>query len=156
MRRAGETADLSRSMENRGKTAPGSKKKRTAKPGRALQKTKRTAKAGRALPTLLASASGMAIAKEQRISYLTYPGAFSGAGITVTVSRGISPHSAAGFAGNRHAVLLSTCRRKVYHTSRQNARDFFSSPRSSPRFPALRRENDSGLPLFHPRAAVTD
>ena len=32
----------------------------------------------------------MAIAQEQRISYLTYPGALR-AGITVTFSRGISP-----------------------------------------------------------------
>ncbi len=38
-------------------------------------------------------------AQEQRIAYLTYPGTFAGAGITVTFSRGISPHSAAGSQG---------------------------------------------------------
>ena len=42
--------------------------------------------------TPVASASGVARAQEQRISYLTYPVC---AGFTVTVSRGISPHSAA-------------------------------------------------------------
>ena len=36
----------------------------------------------------------MAKAQEQRIAYLTYP---VRAGITVTFSRGFSPHSAAGF-----------------------------------------------------------
>ncbi len=56
------------------------------------EKEKRTAKAGRAQITLRASASGMAKAQEQRIAYLTYP---VRAGITVTFSRGLSPHSAA-------------------------------------------------------------
>ena len=67
------------------------KEKRTAKPGHALLKKQNTRpKQVVRYKTLLASASGMATAQEQCISYLTYP---VQAGITVTFSRGFSPHS---------------------------------------------------------------
>ena len=75
-------------------------------------KEKRTAKAGRAQITLRASASGMAKAQEQRIAYLTYP---VRAGITVTFSRGLSPHSAASPArpARRPVIQFSSIVRHV-------------------------------------------
>ena len=94
VRWAGAANPAHLSMESCGsapRSAAGRKKAHSHTQPRA--KEKRTAKAGRAQITLRASASGMAKAQEQRIAYLTYP---VRAGITVTFSRGLSPHSAAG------------------------------------------------------------
>ena len=66
----------------------------------------------------------MAIAQEQRISYLTYPVC---AGITVTFSRGISPHSAAG----RKAASALSCMnltKLLYDMPLQIARAFSLFP----------------------------
>ena len=91
------------------------------------EKEKRTAKAGRAQITLRASASGMAKAQEQRIAYLTYP---VRAGITVTFSRGLSPHSAASPARPARRPVLqfsSIVRHVAANCKREFAlRRFFS------------------------------
>ncbi len=94
VRRTGSANPVRLSMESCGsapRSAAGRKKAHSHT--QPCAKEKRTAKAGRAQITLRASASGMAKAQEQRIAYLTYP---VRAGITVTFSRGLSPHSATG------------------------------------------------------------
>ena len=116
VRWAGSANPAHLSMESCGsapRSAAGRKKAHSHTQPRA--KEKRTAKAGRAQITLRASASGMAKAQEQRIAYLTYP---VRAGITVTFSRGLSPHSAASRktgAPSCYSVLYycTTCRGKL-------------------------------------------
>ena len=62
-------------------------------------------------------------AQEQRIAYLTYPGTFASAGITVTFSRGISPHSAAGPQGTGTLSCYELVE-SLYGIPRQLARAF--------------------------------
>ena len=129
VRWAGSANPAHLSMESCGsapRSAAGRKKAHSHTQPRA--KEKRTAKAGRAQITLRASASGMAKAQEQRIAYLTYP---VRAGITVTFSRGLSPHSAAGgcvcFAFTpRRTVRVFSCRNVVYHIETGIARGIHS------------------------------
>ena len=116
VRRTGSANPVRLSMESCGsapRSAAGRKKAHSHT--QPCAKEKRTAKAGRAQITLRASASGMAKAQEQRIAYLTYP---VRAGITVTFSRGLSPHSAASRktgAPSCYSVLYycTTCRGKL-------------------------------------------
>ena len=116
VRRTGSANPVRLSMESCGsapRSAAGRKKAHSHT--QPCAKEKRTAKAGRAQITLRASASGMAKAQEQRIAYLTYP---VRAGITVTFSRGLSPHSAASrktSAPSCYSVLYycTTCRGKL-------------------------------------------
>lgn len=61
-------------------------------------------------------------AQEQRIAYLTYPGTFASAGITVTFSRGISPHSAAGKTGTPSCYSIHKF--NIAHRARKCKREF--------------------------------
>ena len=69
---------------------------------RKRRKTKRTAKNDRAQHSHLGFGNGKTC-RLRRITYLTYPAAYR-AGITVTFSRGFSPHSAARLPKDRRAV----------------------------------------------------
>lgn len=71
-------------------------------PPRKRRKTKRTAKNDRAQHSHLGFGNGKTC-RLRRITYLTYPAAYR-AGITVTFSRGFSPHSAARLPKDRRAV----------------------------------------------------
>ena len=84
-------------------------------------KEKRTTQADRAQTTLHASASGMAKTQEQRIAYLTYP---VRAGITVTFSRGISPHSAASLTKPAHCPVIHLYIPIVQHAAQNCNREF--------------------------------
>ena len=128
VRWAGSANPAHLSMESCGsapRSAAGRKKAHSHTQPRA--KEKRTAKAGRAQITLRASASGMAKAQEQRIAYLTYP---VRAGITVTFSRGLSPHSAASPArpARRPVIQFSSIVRHVAANCKREfaLRRFFS------------------------------
>ena len=129
VRRTGSANPVRLSMESCGsapRSAAGRKKAHSHT--QPCAKEKRTAKAGRAQITLRASASGMAKAQEQRIAYLTYP---VRAGITVTFSRGLSPHSAASPArpARRPVIQFSLILRHVAANCKREfaLRRFFSS-----------------------------
>lgn len=85
----------------RGRDSPPSPRPHRFLP-RKRRKTKRTAKNDRAQHSHLGFGNGKTC-RLRRITYLTYPAAYR-AGITVTFSRGFSPHSAARLSKDRRAV----------------------------------------------------
>ena len=145
------------SMESRG-TAPRSasgRKKRAAKPARERKAHDPSRSCAR---TLHASASGMAKTQEQRIAYLTYP---VRAGITVTFSRGISPHSAASLTKPARCPVIHLYVPIVQHAAPNCNRDFSSfrvfyvaAMQNTPERFAFGGEKESVFPLWK-RPALT-